>query len=164
MHITFAPRGILQIDDCRIIYRNFSGLPSQYNREGDRNFAVIIPDQEMADALVADGWRVRVKPPRDEEDEPFIFMPVKVKFNNHGPMVYLETAGCVNRLDAESVGCLDDVGIRQVDLDIRPFDWVAGEGTPAEKRGRAAYLQSIRVVQEIDRFAAQYAEGEGPEE
>ena len=31
MHITFAPRGILQIDDARIIYRNFSGVGAQFN-------------------------------------------------------------------------------------------------------------------------------------
>ena len=53
MNITFAPRGILQIDDARIIYRNFSGAASKFNREGDRNFAVIIPTEEQANALIS---------------------------------------------------------------------------------------------------------------
>ena len=49
-------------------------------------------------------------------------------------------------------------------MDIRPYDWVIQEGTPNEKSGRTAYLQSMRVVQEIDRFAERYAEEEYPEE
>ena len=52
-------------------------------------------------------------------------------------------------LDEESIDCLDDVDILSVDLDIRPYDWQVNG-----KQGRTAYLQSIHVVQEIDRFAA----------
>ena len=44
MELTFAPRDILQVDDARIIYRNFEGEPSKLNREGDRNFALLIPE------------------------------------------------------------------------------------------------------------------------
>mgnify|MGYP003310516212 CR=1 FL=1 len=44
MRITFAPKGILQIDDARIIHRNFSGVGSKYNKEGERNFSLVIED------------------------------------------------------------------------------------------------------------------------
>ena len=159
MHITFAPRGILQIDDARITYKNFRGEGTKFNREGDRNFALIIPEKEMADALIQEGWHVRIKDPRDPDDDPFMFLPVKVKFNDRGPNAYLVTGNRMNRLDEESIACLDDVDIIGVDLDIRPYDWEVNG-----KSGRTAYLQSIRVTQRIDRFAAQYAEEEYPEE
>ena len=152
MNVTFAPRGILQIDDAVIIHRNFEGIGSQYNREGDRNFSLLIPDQELADRLINDGWNVKIRPPREEGDIPFMFLPVKVKFNDRGPRVYLQTGDDMNLLDEESVGCLDDVEIISVDLDIRPYDWNVNG-----KQGRTAYLQSICVTQKIDRFAARHA-------
>ena len=162
MEITFAPRGILQIDDARIIYRNFKGEASKFNREGDRNFALIIPNEELADSLIAEGWNVKVKPPRDESDDPFIFLPIKVKFNDRGPNVYLVTGDRQNKLDEESIGCLDDVDIVSVNLDVRPYDW--GPIGPDQKCGRTAYLQSMEVIQEIDRFARRFAEEEYPED
>ena len=153
MKLTFAPRGILQIDDARIIYRNFSGAPSKFNREGDRNFAVIIPDQDMADALIKENWNVKIKPPREDGDDPFMYLPVKVKFNDRGPAVYLVSGKARNNLNEETVGMLDDIDIRSVDLDIRPFDWDVNG-----KQGRTAYLQAIHVTQRIDRFAERYAD------
>ena len=158
MHITFAPRGILQIDDARIIYRNFAGVGSKYNREGDRNFAVVIPNQEIADKLTAEGWNVKVKPPREEGDDPFMFLPVKIKFNDRGPVVYLKSGdNRAIKLDEDSVECLDNIDILSVDLDIRPYNWEVNG-----KEGRTAYLQSIHVTQEIDRFSVRYAEEEYP--
>ena len=148
MRITYAPRDILQIDDARIIYRNFAGRGDKYNREGDRNFAVVIPDEEMANELTNLGWNVKIKPPREDGDTPFIFLPVKVKFNDRGPNVYLKTGDVQNKLDEESVGLLDNIDIIGVDLDIRPYDWDVNG-----KEGRTAYLQSIRVIQDVDRFA-----------
>lgn len=151
MHITFAPNNILQIDDARIIFRNFSGAPSKFNREGDRNFAVIIPEQEIADALIAEEWNVKIKPPREDGDTPFMYLPVKIKFNDRGPRVYLKSGSNMIRLDEESISCLDNVDIISVDLDIRPYDWNVNG-----MEGRTAYLQSIQVTQEVDRFYDQY--------
>lgn len=159
MRITYAPRDILQIDDARIIYRNFAGRGDKYNREGDRNFAVLIPDEKLADELVDRGWNVKIKPPREDGDTPFMFLPVKVKFNDRGPNVYLKTGDAQNRLDEESVSILDNIDIISVDLDIRPYDWSVNG-----KDGRTAYLQAIRVTQDIDRFADRYASEECPEE
>ena len=122
MNLTFAPRGILQIDDARIIYRNFAGAASKFNREGDRNFSIVIPDQEMADALVNEGWNVKIKAPREDGDVPFMTLPVKVKFNDRGPNVYLQTGNRMNRLDEDSIACLDQIDIVSVDLDVRPYD------------------------------------------
>ena len=156
MNITFAPRGILQIDDARIVYRNFSGVGSKFNREGDRNFAVVIPDEDLAMRLKDEGWNVKIKDPRDEGDSPFMYLPVKIKFNDRGPIFHLRTGKNQIKLDEESISCLDRIDILCVDLDIRPFDWDVNG-----KTGRTAYLQAIRVTQKIiDRFA----EEEFPEE
>ena len=151
MELTFAPKDILQINDARIIHRNFEGRGSQYNREGDRNFSIVIPTQEMADALIERGWNVKIKDARDGSEEPFIFLPIKVLFNGYGPTIYLQSGNNRVELDEESVKCLDDIDIISVDLDIRPYDWGPING----KYGRSAYLQTIRVHQRIDRFAAE---------
>ena len=152
MHVTFAPKGMLQIDDAKIIFRNFEGRGDKYNREGDRNFSLLIEDPDTADALAKKGWNVKIKPGRDEDEGPFMRLPVKVKFTDYGPNVYLVTGDRRNELDEESIGCLDNIDIESVDLDIRPYDWDVNGRT-----GRTAYLQSMQVVQRIDRFAARYA-------
>lgn len=179
MNITFAPRDILQIDEARITHKNFSGEASKFNREGDRNFSLIIPNQEvvlhdgelipearydeeldvyvatLTDVLINKGWNVKIKPPREEDDEPFMYLPIKVKFNDRGPAIYLRSGKAMTKLNEDTISCLDDVDILNVDLDVRPYDWEVNG-----KAGRTAYLQSICVTQKIDRFAARYAEEE----
>ena len=155
MHVTFAPKGILQIDDIdgrQIIFKNFEGRGDKFNREGDRNFSLRIDDENTADALVKEGWNVRIKEGRDEDEGPFMRLPIKVKFTNYGPNVYLRTGNRVNELNEESIACLDSIEIDSVSMDIRPYDWDVNGRT-----GRTAYLQSMEVVQRIDRFAARYA-------
>lgn len=151
MNVCFAPKGILQIDDARIIFKNFEGRGDKFNRAGDRNFSLLIEDPNTADALVKEGWNVKIKPGRDEDEEPFMRLPVKVKFTEYGPNVYLRTGDRVNKLDEESISCLDDIDIESVNMDIRPYDWEVNGRT-----GRTAYLQSMEVVQRIDRFSARY--------
>lgn len=156
MKICFAPKGIMEIDDAKIIFKNFEGRGDKFNREGDRNFSLLIEDEEIADAMIEKGWNVRIKPGRDEEEGPFMRLPVKVKFTDYGPNVYLVSGDRRVELDEESIACLDNIDIESVDMDIRPYDWEVNG-----KTGRTAYLQSMQVVQRVDRFAAKYAEMRG---
>lgn len=151
MEITFAPRDILQIDNAHIIFRNFAGEASKFNREGDRNFALRIFDQGIADKLLDLGWNVKIKPPREEGEDPFMYLPVKIKFNDYGPKVYLKSGSNRVTLDEESISCLDNIEIENADLDIRPYDWDVNG-----KQGRTAYLQGGLITQKVDRFSEDF--------
>ena len=179
MNVTVNPRGTLEITGARIAFRNFRGLQSEFNNEGDRNFSLIISGgtfddgrhcievdaETMAELLQKEenrygaGWNVKIKAPRQEGDQPFIHLPVKVKFNERGPVVYVISGRNARRLDEDSIGMLDRIDILSVDLTIRPFDGEARFGP-----FRSAYLQSIEVTQDIDHIAARYADEEYPEE
>lgn len=164
MTLEYGPRGILQIDNARIVFKNFAGKATSYNAEGQRNFGVVIPNADMAEDLRSRGWNVKERPPRDKEDAPLYYLPVKVKFNEYGPKIYLRSGEAVNKLNEKTCKNIDKVGILYCDMDIRPYDWVNMEGTADEKRGRSAYLVSMDVVQAQDRIEARYAEEEAPDD
>lgn len=166
MNVTFTQRGIVQIDGARIIYRNFAGRGTQYNREGDRNFCVVIEDQDIAERLIEEGFNVKIRQPREEGESPFMYLKVNVKYHPKtsdlarlNPQAVLVTGRNRNGLDEESVCCLDNIDIANVDMDISGSNWEVNG-----RSGRSAYLSKIYVTQEIDRFAARYAEEESPVE
>src|SRR3954447_26708015 len=76
------------MEGVRIIFRNFSGKEGQYNREGDRNFGVILPP-DVAEAMLADGWNVKYLKPRegegDEEEAETPWLAVSVNFDKGRP-------------------------------------------------------------------------------
>lgn len=143
--------GNLSIENARIIFRNFSGKPSKFNREGDRNFCVVIDDPEQAAQLAEDGWNVRISTPRDEDAEPVHYIPVAVVFSNYPPSITLITGDKMNPIDEELVGELDTMEIKTCDIILRPYNWeVNGDS------GVKAYLKTMYVVQEVDEFAHKY--------
>ena len=148
MEIRHGKNGILEIDDARIIWRNFAGIGGKYNREGDRNFAVIFDDEEVVNQLKDEGWNIRVKPPRDDQDTPFMYLPVKVKFSNNGPRIYVTAGSKTNLYTEDIVKNLDNIEIESVSMDIRPYNYNVNGNT-----GVSAYLQNMRIWQVVDRFA-----------
>lgn len=140
------------VEDARIIFRNFSGKEGQYNRQGDRNFAVILPE-EIATQMLEDGWNVRYLEPREEGDTPIPYIQVAVNFKNRPPRVVLLTSTSRTQLDEDSVEVLDWADIKTADLIARGYDWDVNG-----KTGTKAYLQSFFVTIEEDALERKYSE------
>ena len=149
MNINIGPRGTLEIDNARIIFRNLEGRGGLYNREGDRSFALVVPDEDARDALIEQGYNVKTKAPRDEDEEPLMYLTIKVKPNGRRPHIYLLCGRSKRELPEESWGLIDQISIADVSLDIHAYDWNVNG-----KSGRSAYLAAMEVTQNIDRFAA----------
>lgn len=142
------------MEGVRIIFRNFSGKEGQYNREGDRNFAVLL-DDKVANEMGEDGWNVKWLQPRSEEegDTPQAYLPVSVNFKGRPPRIVLITSRGRTNIDEHGIEMLDWVDIINVDLIVRPYEW-----TVNGKSGIKAYLQSIYITIEEDPLEVKYSE------
>lgn len=147
----------ITLTNARILFRNFSGNPSQYNAKGNRNFCVIIDDKRLVDQLIEDGWNVRWLQPKDPEDDPQAYLQVKIKFPNDGsnarpPKIVLVTSQGNTILTEDTVNMLDWVEISNVDMILRPYNWeVKGN------HGVKAYLKSLYVTIVEDELEKKYS-------
>lgn len=139
------------IEDCQLIFRNFEGKEGPYNRKGDRNFAVILP-QDVGHQMLKDGWNVRYLPVREEGDEETPYITVAVNFKNRPPRVVMLTSRARTNLDEETVEVLDWANIEKADLICRAYEWIVGD-----KSGVKAYLQTLFVTIKEDALERKYA-------
>jgi len=151
-------RKTFKVEGATIIFRNFEGRESQYNREGDRNFGVVLPP-DVAEAMLLDGWNVKALKPRegDEPEDLAFYIPVAVSFKIRPPRIVLITDNSRTQLDEASVGTLDWADIRTADLIARGSEWAVGG-----KTGSKAYLQSLFVTIEEDELERKYRIHEDP--
>lgn len=146
----------ISIEGAKLIFKNFQGKKTDYNDEGNRNFGVLL-DDELADKLKADGWRVKYRPARDDDPDRYEqpWLSVKVKFNPYPPIAVLINSRGKKKLTEETIDQLDWSIIKNCDLIIRPYNYPAIKGRPA---GVSAYLKAIYVTISEDAFAEKYAD------
>jgi hypothetical protein len=138
--------------DVRLIYKNFSGIQTQYNLEGDRNFCVVI-DEEIANRLKSEGWNVKWGKPREDDDTPPpAYLPVSFSYEKYAPTITMVTGKNTKILTSEEASMLDWAEIIHVDLAVRPYHWQANGNS-----GIKAYLKSLYVTIEEDELAEEYS-------
>ena len=140
----------IMIEDARLIFKNFSGEESKFNRAGNKNFCVVL-DHDMAEDLAAEGWNIKFLRPREDGEEPTPYLQVTVAYGNIPPKVIMIAGRNKTPLDSVSIGTLDYAEIANVDLVIRPYNWEVNG-----KQGIKAYLKTMYVEIEQDAFASKY--------
>jgi hypothetical protein len=140
------------MEDARIIFRNFEGREGRYNRAGDRNFCVLLPE-ELAAQMAEDDWNVKSLRAREQGDPDQPYIQVKVGFKFNPPKIVLITSRGRNDIGEDMIDMLDWIDIAKVDLIIRPYDWKVSGDT-----GRTAYLKTIFITVNEDALELKYAE------
>lgn len=140
-----------QVEDARIIFRNFKGEKSTFNQKGDRTFCVVL-DPKIAEDMAKDGWLVKFLDSREEGEPNTPYIQVTVGFKFYPPKIILITSNGRTPLTEDTVEVLDWADFKLVDLIARAYDWEVGG-----KTGTKAYLKTMFVTIEEDELERKYA-------
>lgn len=137
-------------------YRNFSGIETEYNAAGARNFVIFL-DEDVARNIEAAGAPVIWKPDRYNEGSMRAQMKVHVKYYDRKgnplipPKVVLITHNGQTELDESTIGTLDRVDIAKADMIINMY---ANKGKMGPENSVA--LKTLYVTASEDELEAFY--------
>ena len=152
-------RKLVVIEDTKFIFKtNFAGDPNEDRfRSTKRRGNIIIPDIEMAQALLDDGFKVKATKPRPGEEEDFVptfYVSATLNYDTPWPPeVYLVSPGAAPvLLDKDSVGVVDKAYVLRVRVALNPYE----NPTTGIK---SLYIRTMYVEQDVgnDPFAHIYA-------
>ena len=141
------------VENAQLAFRNFEGKEDQYNRAGNRNFAILLPP-ELADQLRRDGWNVKTLKAREEGDIEQPYIQVNVGYKVAPPTIVMITKKNRTFLTEDEVALLDSADIKTVDLIFTPYNWSMPNGSSGVK----AYLKKMFVTIEEDALDLKYAD------
>lgn len=145
----------LEVTEGKMIFRNFSGTKNPYNTEGDRTFCLVLEDEKLIKQLTEDGWNVKTRPARAEDEEPTHYTEIRVSYDRWPPQIFIVDTETKNLtpLDETSVGLLDNETIASFDCVINPSRWSFGG-----KSGVKGYLQKMFVILSQDSISKRYSD------
>ena len=152
-------RKIFCLENTRFIFAtNFEGSPDKGRYHSTtRKGNVIIPDEETARQMMDYGINVKQTRPPEGEEEGFVptyFVSVIINFdcpNRFKPRIYIVSGNSERvRLDEESVGQIDDMWVKNVNVTLAPNEYEEGRFS--------LYVRTMYVEQSIDDdpFAERY--------
>ena len=147
------------MEGVNIFYLNFEGKEGQYNKDGDRNFAVELPEDTAAQ-MAEDGWNVKRTKPREQEvaEDPDAvgrpWLPVAVEYRKgKPPKIVMVTSRGKTVLLEDTVALLDAADIQNTDLIVAASVWEVNGNS-----GVKAYLRSMFITIEEDELERKYAD------
>lgn len=156
----YSERPSITFRDVQTIFRtNFRGEPSQYNKDGRKEFNVVVETEELANQLIADGWNVKHTKVQEEGDEPTYYLPVTVAYENFPPEIYMidELTKRRTLLDDATVGLLDTADITKINLEVSGYNWNVNG-----RSGIKAYVRRLNAFVRPNPFADDFEEEEVP--
>ena len=144
----------IEIENAKLVFKpNFIGAAEKFNRQGNRNFDILLEDEELIKQLEKDGWNVKTWTSKTDPDaEEIKFLNVAFNYDNFPPNIFLISGKTKTRLDAETVDVLQGSVFSHIDLVIRPYVWSTESGS-----GVKAYLKTGYFVLEHDSFMDKYS-------
>lgn len=137
--------------DVKLLFRNFSGRPGQYNNEGARNFSVLL-NEEDARILAKGEWRVKQMKDQDDGTPGDKHLKVNVNYKTgRPPRIVLVTSKGQTDLGPDEAGTIDVADIQKADLVVNGWysDMAGG--------GYSAFLKTLFVTIREDELELMYA-------
>lgn len=152
----------ITIRNAVIINRNFEGRAEKpYNPQGKRNFSVVL-DEETANILLNDGWNIKIRESSDPDEPAKGYLSVSIQFDSKVPPRIIQITRRGDRIkktpiNEESAALIDSAEIKDVKLEIRPYNWEMKDPKTKEMvSGVRAYLKTMYYELVEDPFAADY--------
>jgi hypothetical protein len=143
---------VVTLEGATIMFRNFAGKEAPFNKAGDRNFCVAIPE-DLVESMERDGWNIKMLRAREEGETPQRYLQIAVSYKIRKPRVLLLGSNSRTPLPEELVELADFVDVAFADVTFRARQY--------EMNGRVgikAYLQTIYIKVIEDPLDIKYAD------
>lgn len=128
------------IRDTNFRFTNFAGAEGRFNKKGDRNFSIWLPDEAAAD-MSRKGWNVKTTKVVEEGDVAEPYLNVKVSWGQKPPKITLVSSRGMNPiLSPKMLPIIDMSDTDSVSVTLSPYHYdVSGS------QGISAYCKTLFV-------------------